>query len=233
MTERFYEAVQISEQPDGFAVFLDSFALKTPAKKPVTLPTKALAELVQTEWEAVEGKIDAMKMPINRIVNTSLDRVPDNIQGLAKEFVAYANNDLTCYRAEHPDKLVALQEKIWGRWLSWCGGRFDVSFAVTNGIEPVDQSDETLQRLHNIYLQDADNVLRMGGLSHATALLGSAVLALAVEQKEMDAETAFEAAFLDERFQIDQWGQDDEATVRLQSRRGEIEEIVKYFGVLG
>ncbi|MGC6471682.1 MAG: ATP12 family chaperone protein [Parvibaculales bacterium] len=233
MTDRFYKAVKIAAQQDGYAVYLDSFALKTPAKNPIVLPSKALAELVQAEWESVDGKIDTMKMPMNRLVNTALDRVPGNLDGLAQEFVAYANHDLTCYRAEHPERLVELQEEIWGKWLKWCGMRFDVSFTVARGIEPVDQPDDTLERLKHVYLQDKDNVLRMGGLSHATALLGSAVLALAVEQKELSAEAAFMAAFLDEQFQIDQWGEDGEAAQRLQNRRNEIDEIVKYFGVLG
>lgn len=233
MTKRFYKTVTIVEQQNKFAVHLDSFALKTPAKNPMVLSSKGLAELVRDEWEAVDSKIDTMKMPINRLVNTALDRVSGNLEGLAKEFVTYANHDLTCYRATHPEKLVVLQEEKWGKWLEWCSGRFDVSFAVASGIEPIDQSRETLDRLRKVYLQDQTNVLRMGGLSHAAALLGSAVLALAVEQKELDTQAAFEAAFLDEQFQIDQWGDDEEANQRLQSRRQEIDEIVKYFGVLG
>ena len=54
----------------------------------------------------------------------------------------------------------------------------------------------------------------MAGLAHATALFGSAVLALALHRGELDAEAAFELSRLDEAFQQARWGVDEEAAER-------------------
>ncbi len=232
MAKRFFEEAHIVKKARFYVLWLDDFALKTPAQQLVQLPNAALAQLLVDEWQAVEDEIDTMKMPFNRLVNTALDSVPDNIDGLADEFVAYINNDLTCYRAAHPDKLIERQEKLWEPWLTWCCRRYDVSFNLAQGVHLVEQPIETLSRLRDVYIGDPTNILRLGGLSHATALLGSAVLALAIEQKEIDTETAYEAVFLDELFQIDQWGKDKEAQERLDNKKREIDEIIKYFMVL-
>ncbi|MGC6475080.1 MAG: ATP12 family chaperone protein [Parvibaculales bacterium] len=233
MSKRFYENVTVEESPEGFVLMLDQHLLKTPAKNNLVLPNEQIAQLLAQEWAACEEKIDPMAMPYNRLVNTSFDRVPDNIQGLADEFMAYTNNDLLCYFASHPDSLVARQHEIWKPLLDWCNARFDVSLKIVEGIQPIEQSPETLARMRHVYLKQPEFTLRMGALSHATALMGSAVLALALEAQEINYEQAYQAAFLDEHFQMEQWGIDEEAQKRLLSRQQEIDEVSRFFGVLG
>ena len=233
MSKRFYENVTVQERPEGFVLMLDQHVLKTPAKNNLVLPNEALAQLLAQEWAACDDKIDPMAMPYNRLVNTAFDRVPENVQGLADEFTAYTNNDLLCYFASHPDSLVARQHEIWKPLLDWCNMRFDVSLKIVEGIQPMEQSPETLARMRQVYLKEPDFVLRMGGLSHATALMGSAVLALALEAQEITCEQAYQATFLDEHFQMEQWGQDEEAQSRLHLRQQEIREVSSFFEVLG
>jgi chaperone required for assembly of F1-ATPase len=52
-----------------------------------------------------------------------------------------------------------------------------------------------------------------------TTLTGSALLAMAVEAGEIDAETAWSAAHVDEDWQAEQWGQDSEAMARRAHRK--------------
>jgi chaperone required for assembly of F1-ATPase len=51
-----------------------------------------------------------------------------------------------------------------------------------------------------------------------TALTGSALLALAVAQGRLTPEEAWEAAHVDEDWQISQWGKDAEAKARRDNR---------------
>lgn len=236
MTKRFFEKADIAQDENGFCLLLDSLTLKTPAKNTLIVPTKELAELLAEEWNACGDTIDTMKMPYNRLVNTSLDRVPDTVEDLADSFVSYGNNDLLCYRAAHPDALVTRQAEVWNPILDWCRQCYDVSFQLadgTEGIQPIDQPAKTLARLRAIYLENPENSLKLGGLSHATALLGSAVLTLALENKFLDAKKAYEAAFVDELFQIAQWGVDEEAQKRLDKLATEIDQVSVFFSVIG
>ena len=61
--------------------------------------------------------------------------------------------------------------------------------------------------------------LRLCRLHLMTTLTGSALLALAVETGELDAEEAWAAAHVDEDWQIEQWGQDAEAIARRNNRK--------------
>ncbi|MEC8316576.1 MAG: ATPase, partial [Pseudomonadota bacterium] len=75
------------------------------------------------------------------------------------------------------------------------------------------------------------NPLRLTGLAHGAGLLGSAVLALRMESGEDKAENIWRAAFLDDFFQFEQWGEDSEAMARLEGMKREIETLSDYFSL--
>jgi chaperone required for assembly of F1-ATPase len=52
-----------------------------------------------------------------------------------------------------------------------------------------------------------------------TALTGSALLGLALAKKRLEPEAAWDAAHVDEDFQISQWGEDAEAKDRRAARK--------------
>ena len=62
----------------------------------------------------------------------------------------------------------------------------------------------------------------MAALSTVTALTGSLVISLALSEGYLNGEQAFEAAVLDETFQIERWGLDYEAEDRRISINAEI-----------
>ena len=226
MARRFYETVTVEAANGGFIVRLDAHELKTPAKKPLILPTTALAQNVADEWQAQDSDIDTHTMPHMRLVSTALDRVADVPLETAQAFAAYGMSDLLCYRAENPDKLVTRQANAWDPLLDWAKTRFDMSFEVTQGILPINQPADNEARLAAIA---GDDVFRLTGLAHMAALLGSAILALALEDGHIDADTAYQLAFLDDLFQIDEWGADEEAMARLEKIALDIDVGARYF----
>jgi chaperone required for assembly of F1-ATPase len=127
-------------------------------------------------------------------------------------FAAYIMSDLLCYRAEHPDTLVQKQAENWDPLLDWTKSRFDVSLTVTAGILPVQQPEANRQRF---ITAAGDEPFRLTGLAHLAALLGSAILPMALDEAHIRRATAYELAFLDDLFQIDEWGADAEAIDRL------------------
>lgn len=229
MARRFYEEVSVGEAEGGFIVRLDAHELKTPAKRSLILPTVELAQLVADEWQAQETDIDSYSMPTMRLVSTALDRVAEVPEETAKAFAAYGMSDLLCYRAENPDKLVQKQAAAWDPLLDWVQIRFDISFEVTQSVLPVSQPVDIEARLISIA---GDDVFRLTGLAHMAAILGSAILAIAVDETHIDAGKAYELAFLDDLYQIDEWGADAEAVDRLDKIALEIRHASSYLSAL-
>lgn len=231
MAQRFYETVTVEETAEGFAVLLDRRKLTTPAKNPLLLPHAALANAIAREWSDVAETVNTSAMPLSRLAYTALDRVSAAYAETAEAFAAYGATDLLCYRATHPEALVARQHEIWSPHLDWAASRYDVSFLVGSGVSPIEQSPESLSRLTQIALGSGSDPLRLTGLAHAAGLVGSAVLALRMESGEVAAEEIWRAAFLDEFFQFEQWGEDSEAMTRLEGIRAEIKSLSDYFSL--
>lgn len=229
MTKRFYEAVSVAAKDAGFVVKLDAHELKTPAKARLLLPTEDLANLVADEWAAQQDEINTAQMLNMRLVSTALDRVSTLVAETAAAFAAYGMSDLLCYRADNPERLVTRQAEAWDPLLAWARARFDMSFEVTNGVLPVSQPAINEARFANIAGTD---VFRLTGLAHVAALLGSAILTLALEDGYIDAQQAYEAAFLDDLYQIEEWGHDEEADMRLSKIALEIRQAARYLSAL-
>jgi chaperone required for assembly of F1-ATPase len=229
MAKRFYETVTVQARDAAFVILLDARELKTPAKKPMLLPSAALAQLVADEWQAQGDEIMPDSMPIMRMVSTALDRVADVPQETADAFAAYVMSDLLCYRAEHPEKLFEKQADSWDPLLEWAKTRFDVSLVVTAGILPVEQPEENRARFASAA---GDEPLRLTALAHLAALLGSAILALALGEAHISPRQAYELAFLDDLYQIDEWGADEEAQARLDKIELEIATVARYLSAL-
>ena len=204
---------------DGWAIELDGRSVRTPARALLLLPTEALANAVAEEWRSVEGQIDPRAMPLTGLANAAIDRVsPDRarfVAGLAR----YAGSDLICYRAEGPRGLAARQEKSWDELLAWARRRFDVDFATTYGIAHVPQNEATIERLeHAIAALDP---FLLAGLTPLVTIGGSLVAGLAVLERAITADQAWEAVSIDEQWQLEQWGADAGAKTTLENRRSD------------
>ncbi len=231
MAKRFYKTVSVAQEADGYVVKLDTHVLKTPAKNPLLLPTADLAELVASDWQAQGDDIDAHSMFFMRLVSTAIDRVADTTEETARAFAAFGMSDLLCYRAEAPDKLTRRQAAAWDPLLDWAQQRFDMSFEVTTSVLPVAQP--TANEACFMAAAQGGGVYRLTGLAHGAALLGSGVLALALNEGYISPKETFELAFLDDLFQIEEWGYDEEAQGRLDNIALEVEATARYLFALG
>ena len=215
LAKRFYKAASISDAAP-YQVLLDSRAVKTPAKRPLVLPTKAAAQAVADEWNAQGETINPATMPLTRFANTAIDAVAETADAVAADLVAYAGRDLLCYRADAPTELSHAQAARWDAVLDWAAKSCDARFTVVAGIMPVDQPENALQAVASA-LKPHD-AFRLTALHVMTTLTGSALLALAHDQGAISADDAWAAAHVDEDYQIALWGADDEAAARRAAR---------------
>jgi chaperone required for assembly of F1-ATPase len=232
---RFYKAVgtgasKTGAAKDGFGVLLDGRAVRTPAGLALTAPTEALARMLADEWDAQGEHIVMASMPAVRLAFTALDRVAGAREAVCAEAARYAGSDMLCYFADGPTALVERQLQAWGSVLDWAEQALGLTLIRTVGVAPVEQPAASLLRAARLAEQLDDFAL--AGLVHGAALFGSAVLAFALQRGQLSGEAAFELSRLDEAFQAEFWGVDDEAARRTEAMRAEAAMLEAWFGAL-
>jgi chaperone required for assembly of F1-ATPase len=228
--KRFWETAEATATDGGFAIALDGRRVKTPAKADLILPTEKLAEAVEDEWNRVGDTIVPREMPLTGLANAAIDRIAPDKEQFASGIARYGESDLTCYRAEGPDLLVRWQQEAWDALLEWARRRYDVDFALCTGVMHIEQPADTVRKLsHEVMALDAFN---LAGLSPMVTIGGSLVAALAVYEEMMPAEAVWEAVSLDDRWQLEQWGDDAEARSALDARRCEFLAAARFLELL-
>jgi chaperone required for assembly of F1-ATPase len=230
MVKRFYETAAVVAAKGGFTVALDGRPARTPGGVSLVLSNHALAQAVAREWAAQDETIDPQTMPLTGLANAAVDFVGTRRGAMIDGALATAVTDLLCYRAEEPLDLVELQARVWQPLLDWTAATHGAGLLVTQGIVPVTQPVAAL-----IALRRAVEDLGDAALVAVSAIAGateSLVIALALVAGRIDAGQAWEAAGVDESFQRERWGEDDEDMVRRQRIKADIEAAHR-FAVLG
>lgn len=207
--KRFWEAAEVAAEADGFGVRLDGRPVRTPTKAPLIVPTEALAAAIAAEWDAQEGVIAPATMPMTRAANATLDKVAQERGAVVRMLAEYGSSDLLCYRAESPESLVARQAKAWDPLLDWAESVFSVRLATTRGVMPVQQERAALDRLRD-EVQLLDN-WALTAFHDLVSLSGSLVIGLAALRRHAPARVLWQASRIDETWQEEQWGSDEEA----------------------
>ena len=228
--KRFWKSAQAIQNDGGWGVELDGRPLRTPARKPLSVPTQRLAEDIAAEWNAAEDKIDPRAMPLTGLANAAIDRVAPDKKSFASGIAKYAEADLASYRAEGPQGLIDAQAEHWDELLAWGRRRFDVDFRTTNGLLHVEQPPATVERLaHAVHALDP---YHLAGLSPLVTIGGSLLAALGVLEEAFTPEWAWEAVSVDERWQLEQWGSDAEAEAALDNRKRDFLAAARFLELL-
>lgn len=218
--KRFYKEVTVAEKDGFFVVNLDGKNIKTPEKSNCLIPTKEMAKAVANEWDEQEKEIDPHNMPITKLLNTAIDRVGKRREALIDELVSFAGNDQLCYRADHPDELVKLQEKIWDPHLEKLRINHGVDLKITKGVIFVEQDPSSLLKIRNII--EAIDDFRLTAFYGMVTVTGSTTIGLNLFENNISVDEAWDAGHLDENFQTSQWGEDEEAADRRKSLKNEL-----------
>ena len=229
--KRLYTDVGLVEDKTGFGIALDGRRLKTPAGVELSVPTKALALEILGEWERVDEQVEPSQMPYFSASATVIDRVFSQMPALQAELVDYAQAELICYRAPKDDtELTAFQCQHWDKWLDWMQQHHNIVFQCTDGIMPICQSRDTVQKCRALI--DQFDGWHLSCLYRATQLSSSFVLSYGFLQNQLDAEGLFEAGCLEELFQNRKWGLDSEAETRQHNIKAELTEIEAFLKLL-
>jgi chaperone required for assembly of F1-ATPase len=227
---RFWKAVSVGTDPDGWTIKLDGRPVKTPARRSLAVPGERLAEAIAEEWRVVGETIDPRAMPLTGLANAAIDHVQPDHGSFAERLARYSEADLACYRSDGPRELVAREEKEWDPLLGWARQRYDVDFVTTTGLMHVAQPPATVERLgHAVAALDP---FRLAGLSPLVTIGGSLVAALALAEGALTPEAAWDLVSIDERWQLEQWGSDAEAETALDNRRRDFLAAARFLELL-
>ncbi len=228
---RFWTNAEVIAGPHGFGVALDGKPVILPGRTPLHISSKPLAEALAAEWQ-MAGADDPQKrfgpdaLPLTRIAGTMIERVtPDRTHFIAT-LAAYGKHDLLCYRADDTEHVAALQNYAWQPWLDWLRERHGIILHVTTGMIPIEQPAEALARLTDLLNSQSDATL--AGLGVAVPASGSIVLGLAVAENALDATQAANIASVDERAQMQRWGEDPALLDRIAMMAADITDAARF-----
>jgi chaperone required for assembly of F1-ATPase len=227
---RFFKEVSVAAQQGGHGVMLDQRQLRTPAKLPFLAPTAALAEACAEEWRAQSAQVKPETMPLTKLVNVAIDHTPRTRARIIESIAGYAATDLVCHRAEKPAELVARQAEAWDPLVRWAGENLGAPLNVVTGVIAAPQPDEAREGL--AAAADAFDDFMLTGLARAVGMAGSGVIGLAFARGAMTPQSVWEAASLDDLWQLETWGEDFIARQRLDGLKAEFDLLGAYFAAL-
>jgi chaperone required for assembly of F1-ATPase len=228
--KRFWDIATVQWTEHGHMILLDGKPMRLPGGSSLVVRSPDLAGAIAGEWQAAGGEkggeMSFADTPLTRLAGTALERIAPNPTITVDAVARYGETDLLCYRADTPQALVQRQHQQWQPWLDWAALTYDAPLRVTTGVGYVRQHHDSIAALRRAVATLDVNVL--AGLGIAVPALGSLVLGLALAAGEMDAGTAFSLSALDELFQAEQWGDDDEAVGRRTSLLADIMLAARY-----
>ena len=229
LPKRFYKQVSVERADGGFAVALDGRPVKTPLKRALVMPGEAMAQAVAGEWDAQGTHVNPAAMILTKLANTAIDRVAGDEARIIGEIVEFAGSDLICYRADRPEGLVSRQAEHWDPVLGWARDLHGCKFVCVAGVMHAKQPAASLDALRTQLA--AEDAYRLTAIHNLTTLTGSALIAMKLAAGALSGEDAWTAAHVDEDWQIEEWGEDEEAQARRAVRKADFDATVRFLGM--
>ena len=211
------------------AIEINGKTLQTPGKKPLEVPTQALADAITAEWKA-HGKYVPGKMPLTSLAYTAIDQIAPQTPLIIESLMVYIDTDALSYRATASEKLATQQLEQWQPVLNWVGKLLGASWEVTSGVMPIDQSPALYKAMEK-HLKSLD-AMRLAACCMLASGYSSLALMLAVLEKHVDAAEAFRLSRLEEESQAETWGRDVEADARAARLKEEILSAAEFLRLL-
>lgn len=229
--KRFWKQALASPCDGGFTVTLDGRAVKTPAKRLLVLPTMAMAEVIATEWDAQQGRVKPETMPATRAANSAIDNVAIQFAAVAHDLARYGETDLLCYRATGPQELIDLQADAWDPLLDWSTAALRAPLIATAGVMHIRQPETSIAKL--TAQVHAFTPFQLAAVHDLIAISGSLILALAVTRGRLSLDEAWRLSRIDETWQNELWGVDEDAAALESLKRQALAEAARFFALCG
>lgn len=225
--KRFWKETATQAVEGGFTVALDGRAIKTPAKAGLIVPTKSMAQKIAQEWDAQEELVRPAEMPFTRTANAAIDKVATQRAEVADMLAEYGDSDLLCYRAASPAELRQRQNEAWDPVLDWATHELNATLVPHEGVMHVAQEAAALAALSGrVHQMDP---FQLAAFHDLVSLPGSLVLGFAAALDWAPVDEIWRLARIDETWQEEQWGEDEEATAHAQLKQAAFQHAKAFF----
>ena len=228
--KRFWKEATIVEVDAGYTVHLDGRPVKTPAKAPLVMPTFGFAQGVADEWKLQSETVDPNTMPLTRLANAAIDKVSIQFDEVASMLSEYGGSDLLCYRAQEPLELVQRQADAWDPLLKWAEDELSAPLIPVHGVMFQSQPTDSLKQLQSLVMKHS--AFELSAFHDLVCMSGSLILAFAVTRAHLNAAAAWNLSRLDEEWQIEQWGDDEDAAKLAAIKQEQFECAAAMFDLL-
>ncbi|XXG50604.1 hypothetical protein AAC387_Pa02g4581 [Persea americana] len=209
--KRFYNAVTTREADDGngWTVMLDYRTLKTPSKRPLKLPTLALAKAIAAEWEFQQTDgIRPFTMPLMKLACTALERVPLTRTKIIENLMKKLHQDLVFCRSPGDCALTrgVLERQVAkiDPLLSWVESEFGIKPVVYSSFFGGKQEDGLVNAIESLLKKTND--CELAAIDAMAAAAHSLIISIGIVRGRLQIEEAIELIRLEEDLQVDQWG---------------------------
>ena len=229
--KRFYKDVTVARTDIGWTVQLDGRPIKTQGGKPQVLPTETLAEMLGAEWRSQGETIDPSTFRFRDMADYALDVVASDPEPVVEKLLGYAETDTLCYRADPEEPLYRRQQEMWEPLLTAFEAREGVTLHRVSGVLHRPQAEASLARLRERLA--SLGAFELAALEQLTSLAASLCIGLGALEGNSDAEALWAAANLEEEWQADLWGREEEAEERRAKRKHDFLAAVEFARVSG
>lgn len=219
MVKRFYKQATAQAVDGGWQVLLDGRGVKTVKGSAQIVPREELAKALANEWGAQTEQLDPKKLPMRDMADYAIDLVAADPADLAERLTAYGDTDTLLYRADPEDALFAKQEEVWEPIVAAFEARKGVTLKRISGIIHHDQDAGALATLRARI--ERLNAFEMAGLEAMTTLCASLIIGLSALEDSSEAAGLWRAGSLEEEWQAELWGRDEEAEERRVKREAD------------
>ena len=150
------------------------------------------------------------------IDHSSAKTVASDRPGTIAKLLEYGETDTLCYRADPEDALYKHQQDEWEPLLSAVEQRHGIRFHRISGVIHKSQPEDTMATIRSL-LDGFDHFI-LAGLQNTASLSASLCIGLETTGTECDADNLWRLASLEEEWQADLWGRDEQAEARRAQR---------------
>ena len=229
--KRFWKSASVAPHAEGWRVTLDGRVIKSQGGRPQIVPSRALAEALAAEWDAQAAEIDPAMFVLRDMADYAIDVIAAEPAETAATLLGFASTDTLCYRGEPGHALTRRQDLEWEPLLTQTEARLNIGFVRVAGIIHQPQPPETLARLAAELA--ALDPFHLAALHTLTSLSASLVIGLAALAPDADLPHLWNAACLEEDWQAEFWGRDEEAEARRERRRLAFFAAARFAGLVG
>ena len=230
LIKRSYKSVSTIIAKNGVSILLDQIPVTTPDGNQLIFKNNKLVKKVVEEWVAQKEKVDISSMPLTNISYTVIDKISKNRKKEIEKLTKWASSDLLCYRALSPKELIDLQHLKWQPHLDWLKEVFSINLSHSQGIKHEEQDVKSLKAIHSLICYF--DCYSLFSLIQLTKIFGSLILSLRVLKDKICWNDVFEDSQLDENWQREKWGNDQDSLKNKTLLFEEMELIKKFSSLL-